>query len=175
MFYRAGVLGTVVSPRLVNSLDLYRQSYITADTVKADEQWKQKSAEAAIAIMAKYIDEYHALIDRAYSRYNINHGAFRQRVRDGDESAYDIVNAPLLYLDFYKAFIDSMRSSRVQTSIHYPPIHNFQYYRSRYPNTSLPVTESIAEREVTLPLYPDMTEELVEIVVSSVKASLEKS
>lgn len=82
----------------------------------------------------------------------------------------------LLPQDFdRKSFIDSMRSSRVQTSIHYPPIHNFQYYKSRYPSTSLPTTEAIAEREVTLPLYPDMTEEMVEIVVSAVKDALEKS
>ena len=108
MFYRAGILGTVITPRLLNILDLYRQSYVTADTVGTPVEWKDKSAQGAVEVMAAYIDEYHTLIDRPFNRYNINHGAFRQRVRDGDESAYDITSAPLLYLDFYKAFIDSM-------------------------------------------------------------------
>ena len=108
MFYRAGILGTVITPRLLNILDLYRQSYVTADTVGAPVEWKDRSVQGAIGVMTAYINEYHALIDRPFNRYNINHGAFRQRVRDGDESAYDITNAPLLYLDFYKAFVDSM-------------------------------------------------------------------
>lgn len=73
-----------------------------------------------------------------------------------------------------KAFIDSMRAARIQTSIHYPPIHRFTYYRNRYPDVSLPVTEDIASREVTLPLYPGMTDEMVGWVVDAVKQSCQK-
>jgi len=73
-----------------------------------------------------------------------------------------------------KVFIDLMRSSRIQTSIHYPPIHLFQYYRDRYPGVSLPRTEQIAAREVTLPLYPTMTDEQVKEVISGAKTSLER-
>ena len=69
-------------------------------------------------------------------------------------------------------FIDRMRESGIQTSIHYPPIHQFRYYRSRYPNIRLPKTESIAAREVTLPLYAGMTDEMVGWVVEAVKNAL---
>ena len=67
-----------------------------------------------------------------------------------------------------KAFIDSLRGQGIQTSIHYPPVHLFTYYRSRYGDISLPVTESVAAREVTLPLYPGMRADDVEVVVESV-------
>lgn len=69
-------------------------------------------------------------------------------------------------------FIDCMRAERIQTSIHYPPIHRFSYYRKRFPGNSLPVTESIAAREVTLPLYPTMNDGAVELVISAVRQSL---
>ena len=36
----------------------------------------------------------------------------------------------------------------------------------------LPITESAAKREVTLPLYPTMSDEQVELVITSVKAAL---
>lgn len=70
-------------------------------------------------------------------------------------------------------FMNEMRQAGVQTSIHYPPIHTFSYYRERYPNISLPITEWVAEHEITLPLYPTMKDEDVDYVVSSLEKALE--
>lgn len=71
------------------------------------------------------------------------------------------------------AFMDAMRARQVQTSIHYPPIHNFTHYRQKYPESfPLPITEDIAAREVTLPLYPSMTDSQVEYVIETVKCAL---
>jgi dTDP-4-amino-4,6-dideoxygalactose transaminase len=72
-------------------------------------------------------------------------------------------------------FIEQMRAAGIQTSIHYPPIHQFSYYRERYPGVRLPITENAARREVTLPLYPTMSDEQVELVITSVKAALAES
>ena len=71
-----------------------------------------------------------------------------------------------------KQFMDQMHSAGVQTSIHYPPIHQFSYYARRYPGVNLPITELVAQREVTLPLYPTMTDEDVQEVVAAVRKSL---
>jgi dTDP-4-amino-4,6-dideoxygalactose transaminase len=72
-----------------------------------------------------------------------------------------------------KAFIDRMRVEQIQTSIHYPPTHKFTYYVKRYGELSLPRTEDISAREVTLPLYPTMDAEIVDAVVEAVKRSLD--
>jgi dTDP-4-amino-4,6-dideoxygalactose transaminase len=94
--------------------------------------------------------------------------------RDGnDQPAYHIF--PILLpqkLDRIK-FIDAMRSNGIQTSIHYPPVHKFSYYRQRYSNINLPITEDVAGREVTLPLYPGMTDEQVRLVIDCVYSSLD--
>ena len=71
-----------------------------------------------------------------------------------------------------QAFMETMRNLGVQTSIHYPPIHTFSYYRQRYPGISLPVTEAVASREVTLPLYPGMKDEDVDFVLSAIGEAL---
>lgn len=70
-------------------------------------------------------------------------------------------------------FINRMRGQGIQTSIHYPPVHQFEYYRSRYPGISLPITEQVGLREVTLPLYPGMDDLAVTQVVNAVIDSLE--
>jgi dTDP-4-amino-4,6-dideoxygalactose transaminase len=69
-------------------------------------------------------------------------------------------------------FIDQMRSRGIQTSIHYPPVHQFEYYRRRYPGLSFPLTEQAGRCEVTLPLYPGMDDLAVESVVKAVISSL---
>jgi dTDP-4-amino-4,6-dideoxygalactose transaminase len=51
----------------------------------------------------------------------------------------------------------AMLAQRVQTSMHYPPIHRFQYYRDRYLTPALPQTELFCGRELTLPLHPGLS------------------
>jgi dTDP-4-amino-4,6-dideoxygalactose transaminase len=96
---------------------------------------------------------------------------FRQDARQAEPACHLF---PLLLPEALdrQAFIERMRAAGVQTSIHYPPIHLFSYYRQRYPGLRLPLTEQVAQREVTLPLYPAMSDAQVELVIESVKAAL---
>ena len=71
-------------------------------------------------------------------------------------------------------FIEMMRAQGIQTSIHYPPVHQFTYYRQRGDDAYLPITEDVASREVTLPLYPTMDGESLELVVGAVNRALER-
>ena len=72
-------------------------------------------------------------------------------------------------------FMDSMKASGIQTSIHYPPIHTFSYYRQTFGECELPNTEEVGRREVTLPLFPTMTEDQLALVVEAVQDSLSKA
>ena len=72
------------------------------------------------------------------------------------------------------AFMEQMKQQGIQTSWHYPPVHRFSVYKEAYasrPNP-LPVTDEVAQREVTLPLYPTMTDEQVGWVVQAAKEAL---
>ena len=60
---------------------------------------------------------------------------------------------------------DRMRDAGIQTSVHYPPIHRFSWYQSRFPSVRLPRTEEFCRRELTLPLHPKLKERDVETVV----------
>jgi dTDP-4-amino-4,6-dideoxygalactose transaminase len=67
-----------------------------------------------------------------------------------------------------------LRSRGIQTSIHYPPIHQFTYYRHRLPpQRTLNRTEEIGQRIMTLPLFPEMTREQVELVCASFREAVE--
>ena len=60
-----------------------------------------------------------------------------------------------------------LKEEGIQTSIHYPPIHEFTAFRRLDSGVDLPVTEAFASRELTLPLYPSLTEAQVDDIVSS--------
>jgi dTDP-4-amino-4,6-dideoxygalactose transaminase len=65
----------------------------------------------------------------------------------------------------------ALASERIQTSVHYPPIHTFTAYRE-LPHRSLPQTEAVASRLLTLPLYPGLTSDQVDLVAASVVRAL---
>lgn len=70
------------------------------------------------------------------------------------------------------AFMEAMKTQGIQTSIHYPPIHSFSAYRGKG-KPHLPNTDEIARREVTLPLYPAMSDEDVLSVVKAISQALQ--
>jgi len=73
------------------------------------------------------------------------------------------------------AVMDALKQEGIQTSIHYPPIHLFSYYRQRVNASSpvvLPLTEDVAARELTLPLYPALQAEQVSVVVQALRKIL---
>jgi dTDP-4-amino-4,6-dideoxygalactose transaminase len=72
-------------------------------------------------------------------------------------------------------FMEGMKTRGVQTSIHYPPTHTFSAYAGLTESlrTPLTVTEEVARREVTLPLYPGLSDADILSVVQAVQESLE--
>ncbi len=88
------------------------------------------------------------------------------------ESAYHIRPILLPPHTDRETFMATLKQSGIQTSIHYPPIHHFTEYRPTMINNHLPVTEEIAAREVTLPLFPQMDSTAVTEVVSAVRFAL---
>lgn len=70
------------------------------------------------------------------------------------------------------AVIDEMRKRGVQTSVHYPPAHLFSYHSKMFPGVSLPATERFCARELTVPLYPGLTDDEVGYVTGALEESL---
>lgn len=65
-------------------------------------------------------------------------------------------------------FMKALRDVGIQSSIHYRPIHTFTNYRGKHKGAWLPITDYVGSREVTLPLFPTMTEEQQTFVIDNV-------
>jgi dTDP-4-amino-4,6-dideoxygalactose transaminase len=72
------------------------------------------------------------------------------------------------------AVMAAMRAAGVQSSVHYPPIHRFDYYRRTFKPDPLPLTEEFGERELTLPLHPALSTADVDRVVAALRDALDR-
>ena len=71
-------------------------------------------------------------------------------------------------------FIEKMSEQGVGTSVHYKPIHQLTYYKERYNllKEDYPNAELTWSGNVSLPLYPYMTNEELQYIVDTVKKIL---
>ena len=67
--------------------------------------------------------------------------------------------------------ITALKEDGIQSSIHYPAFKDFTAFKDLGLN-SAPIAEDIATRELTLPLYPTMTLDEVDLVCSSLKKAV---
>ena len=67
--------------------------------------------------------------------------------------------------------MEGLRNFKIQTSVHYPPVHLFSLYRKNfgYKKGMLPKTEEVSGREITLPLHPRMDGRDVKWIAKKVK------
>jgi dTDP-4-amino-4,6-dideoxygalactose transaminase len=90
------------------------------------------------------------------------------RLADGRVPSYHIYPVVFPSTGVRDAVSELLQAEGIQTSIHYNPVHTFSAFRKIAPNVHLPVTETFAAHELTLPLYPSLSPELVDSIVSSV-------
>jgi dTDP-4-amino-4,6-dideoxygalactose transaminase len=70
---------------------------------------------------------------------------------------------------------ERLTEKRIQTSVHYPPIHRFTAYSELGGRRELPRTDAVADRVVTLPLYAALTDDQVDTVVRELVAAVESA
>jgi len=71
------------------------------------------------------------------------------------------------------AVIGALKEKRIQASIHYPPFWDFTAYKGQFSPDDSPVTADICRRQLTLPLFPTMTEDEVDQVCNALLEALE--
>lgn len=84
------------------------------------------------------------------------------------------INTDLLRIDRAK-FIEALKAENIGTSVHFIPMHLHPYYHDRYgfKRGDFPNAEFVYEREISLPIYPKITDKDVEEVIVAVKKIVE--
>jgi dTDP-4-amino-4,6-dideoxygalactose transaminase len=96
----------------------------------------------------------------------------RPIVRSQAESVFHLY---VIQVDERDRILDYMRQSGIEVGIHYPiPLHQQPAYSYLgLAPESLPATHQVAQRILSLPIYPEMTREQVETVVQTLEAAIQ--
>lgn len=68
-------------------------------------------------------------------------------------------------------FAKAMQAAGLGISVHFIPIFHFTYWKELYPDftaENFPVAEDQYQRTISIPLYPDMTDEQTQLVIDTV-------
>lgn len=91
---------------------------------------------------------------------------------DWEDTAVHILPV-LLPIGTDREFVmEAMKREGIQTSIHYPCVHRFSAYRAS--GQSLPKTEMLSDRLLTLPFFPDLTERQCRKVVDTLMHAIDR-
>jgi len=158
--------------------DRHRGHAETYDIVELGFNYRMDEPRAALLLSRmKRVD------DDIAKRRRIVHG-YRERLagaagltvpyRDADVDRSSCYVMPTVVDDGVdrRAVRKALSGQGIQTSILYPAIHEFTDYRARFPDVSLPQTEAVARRQMTLPLFPHMTDEQLDRTCAAVADAL---
>lgn len=73
-----------------------------------------------------------------------------------------------------RKFMIALREQGIQTSMHFPPVHKFSYYKRNFHPVTLPLTEEVGRRVVTLPLHPLMQPSDVDFIADKIRLRVGK-
>ena len=70
-----------------------------------------------------------------------------------------------------KQIFDALRAENIGVHVHYSPVHLQPYYRKNfgYKEGDYPIAEDYYKRALTIPLFPNMTNEDIDDVIKAVK------
>ena len=74
-------------------------------------------------------------------------------------------------------FIKELTEANIGVSVHFIPLHLHPFYKDKYGYNKgdFPVTESIYERIISLPIYPTLKKEEIKYITDTIKELIEKN
>ena len=159
------------------TLDRHKGRAVSYDVVQPGLNYRMDEMRAALGLVQlEKLPEANALRGALVERY-------RERLEDVDqvqvpfqvlgdvEPAWHIFPV-LLGEDVDRlAVIDRLKRAGIQSSIHYPSFREFTAYKGG-DFAPTPIADEVSRRELTLPLFPTMTFDQVDLVLDELRGAL---
>ena len=139
--------------------------------------WRMSSITAALGIsqiakldkLIKMRQENASFISQQISKHK------QIQVSDNPENIYQMYSILLENNKLRNALQKFLLEKKIFCKIYFQPIHLMDYYIRHFKDEkiSLPMTESVSERILTLPLYPNMNNEEKQYLVDSINEFFE--
>ncbi|MDB2487723.1 DegT/DnrJ/EryC1/StrS aminotransferase family protein [Alphaproteobacteria bacterium] len=160
------------------TLDRHKGRAITYDVAQPGLNYRMDEMRAAIgSVQLDKLPAGNARRGELTERYRSNLGGSAVSIPFGEQasnaiSVYHILPVLLPENADRIAVIGALKERGIQSSIHYPPFWDFTAYKGQFSPNDSPVTAGICSRQLTLPLFPTMTEDEVDQVCNALLEAL---
>jgi dTDP-4-amino-4,6-dideoxygalactose transaminase len=127
---------------------------------------------AILRVKLRHLDEWNAKrrqIADAYREQLTDRGITLPTVHEKAEPVWHLF---VIRVGDRERLMSLMKEEGIATGIHYPvPLHQQPAYEARRASYSLPATERAAQEVMSLPMYPELSDEQIDTVCSAVTAA----
>ena len=174
---------------LYRKLCLARTHGITRDTAlmesgRADEPWYYEQislgynyritdVQCALGIsqmnrLDEFVEKRRRLVQRYNEAFQDVSGTITPYQKEGCHNSYHLYVIQITE-ESRKEVFQALRSAGIGVNVHYIPVYTQPYYRSHgYADVCCPNAEQYYQRAVSLPLYPELTDEEQDYVIERV-------
>lgn len=168
------------------TLDRYEGRAFSYDVIAHGYNYRMDDMRSALALaQLNRLDSFLRERSRIRERYcqnlagsqilipNFNWESISQ---SGDSVGYHIMPIMLPTGCKRETIMNRLKEDGIQSSVHYPPIHTFSVF-SQHAEVPLHLrkAEEIAKHELTLPMFPTMTNDQVDLVCDSLLGSIDEA
>jgi dTDP-4-amino-4,6-dideoxygalactose transaminase len=165
------------------TLDRYKGRAFSYDVIAHGYNYRMDEIRSALALaqlgrLDSFLAERRRIRERYCSRLSgsavsVPDFDWERISRPGDSVGYHIMPVLLPTGQSREGIATFLKNHGIQSSVHYRPVHSFSAFSGMATATSnLSRTEAIADRELTLPMYPTMTDQQVDFVCDSLLAAV---
>lgn len=129
----------------------------------------------AVVLRAKMpqIDHYNQERRRVAHRYNAGLAGLNVQTPFEDGVGLHVYHQYTLLTDHRAAIQQALTEQKIASAIYYPvPLHQQKVFASIAAGSRFPVTESVAERCLSLPIYPELSNESVDEICAVIRQAL---
>jgi dTDP-4-amino-4,6-dideoxygalactose transaminase len=129
----------------------------------------------AVVLRAKMplIDRYNQERRRVAHRYNAGLAGLNVQTPFEDGVGLHVYHQYTLLTDDRAAIQQALTAQKIASAVYYPvPLHQQKVFAAIAAGSSFPVTESVAERCLSLPIYPELSNEAVDEVCGVIRQAL---
>jgi dTDP-4-amino-4,6-dideoxygalactose transaminase len=126
-----------------------------------------------LRVKLRHIDEFNQGRRRAAHLYSELMADLPLETPYEDEKGVHVYHQYTLLCDRREAVMAALQKAEISSAIYYPvPLHKQNVFAADYAGLSLPVTESVAARCFSLPIYPELEESDVRRIVQVIGTAL---
>ncbi len=128
---------------------------------------------AILRVKLRHIDAFNRERRRVAHAYSEQMADLPLETPYEDGIGVHVYHQYTLLSDRREAIMAALQEASISSAIYYPvPLHQQKVFKAECEGLSLPVTESVAQRCFSLPIYPELEHETIERIVAVIRAVL---